>query len=84
MNIVTFTEFRSQLKQIMDTASDQHEPVIIKRSKGENMILLSNSDYEALKETAYLLSNKANAEHLRKSLDSLRDGKLIVKNLLEE
>lgn len=84
MNIVTLSEFRSQLKRIMDTASDQHEPVIIKRSKGENMILLSSSDYEALKETAYLLSNRANAEHLRKSLQNLHSGNVVAKNLIEE
>jgi antitoxin YefM len=84
MHIVTFSEFRNQLKQIMDASSDQHEPVIIKRSKGENMILLSISDYESLKETAYLLSNPANAEHLRKSLKSARNGKVLEKKLLEE
>ncbi len=84
MNVVTFSELRTHLKEIMDNSADRHEEVIIKRAHGENMVLLSLDDYESLKETAYLLGNEANARHLRKSLHSLREGKLLKKRLLEE
>ncbi len=84
MQVVTFSELRNDLKKIMDTSADQHEAIIIKRPKGENMILLSQSDYESLKETAYLLGTEANAKHLRKSIKSLRSGKLAHKKLIEE
>lgn len=84
MNVVTFSELRNDLKRIMDTSADQHEAVIIKRPKGDNMVLLSQQDYESLKETAYLLGSEANAKRLRKSIKSLRNGKLIRKKLIEE
>ena len=84
MNIVTFTELRQQLKELMDISADQHEPVVIKRPRGENMVLLSQGDYESLKETAYLLGNEANAKHLRQSLTSLQNRKLLKKKLIEE
>lgn len=84
MHIVTFSELRNDLKKIMDTSTDQHEVVIVKRPKGENMVLLSQRDYESLKETAYLLGSEANAKHLRKSIKSLHTGKTFKKKLIEE
>ncbi|MCX7122970.1 MAG: type II toxin-antitoxin system Phd/YefM family antitoxin [Gammaproteobacteria bacterium] len=32
MNVVTFSELRNNLKEVMDLPSDQHEPVVIRRS----------------------------------------------------
>lgn len=84
MNVVTFTELRSQLKQIFDSSADYHEPVLVKRPKKETMVIISLRDYESLKETAYLLSDEANAAHLRKSIKSLEQGKAIQKKLLDE
>lgn len=84
MQAVSFSELRGHLKEIMDTSADQHEAIIIKRPRGEDMILMSQSDYESLKETAYLLSSEANAKHLRQSLRSLKAGKILHKNLLED
>ncbi len=84
MNIVTFSELRTNLKEIMDNSADQHEPTIIRRQGGEHMILISLRNYESLKETAYLLGTESNAAHLRKSLASLRAGKAKKRKLAEE
>ena len=84
MNVVTFTDLRKNLRQVMDASLENHEPVIIKRPHGKDMILLSLQDYESLAETAYLLGNKANAQHLRRSLQSLKKGKVYQKDLMEE
>lgn len=35
-------------------------------------------------ETAYLLSNQANAEHLKKSIEQLENGEIQQHNLIEE
>ena len=74
MNIVTFAELRTRLKQILDASADRHEPVIVKRPKKESMVIISLQDYESLKETVYLLGNEANAAHLRQSIRSLEEG----------
>jgi antitoxin YefM len=83
MNIVTFSELRTNLKQIMDNSLDQHEPVVIRRQSGEHMVLMAMRDYESLNETAYLLGTEANAIHLRKSLASARAGKSTRRKLVE-
>lgn len=83
MNPVSYSELRKNLKKILDQSADQHEPVIIKRPKGETMILLPLSSYEALKETAYLMSNEANAKHLRASMESLKAGQVTERKLID-
>ncbi len=83
MNPVSYSELRKNLKKIMEQSADRHEPVIIKRPKGETMILLPLSSYESLKETAYLLSNEANAKHLRASLESLKSGQTLEQKLID-
>ncbi|AAO91480.1 type II toxin-antitoxin system Phd/YefM family antitoxin [Coxiella burnetii] len=84
MNVVTFSELRAQLKKILDLSADQHEPVVVKRPNKETMVILSLRDFEALKETAYLLSNEANAARLRQSIRSLKQGKAQKKKLMED
>lgn len=84
MNVVTFSELRTNLKEVIETSIDQHEPVVIRRANGEHMIMLSLRDYESLQETTYLLGTEANAAHLRRSLASLNQGKTFKKKLLEE
>jgi antitoxin YefM len=84
MNLITYTELRSNLKQVMHDVSDGHEPVTITRPNQEHMVLISLNDYKALEETAYLLGTEANARHLKKSLTSLKQGSLLKKDLLDE
>lgn len=84
MKVITFTELRHHLKEVMDSSADRYEPVVIKRPRGENMVLLPLASYESLKETAYLLSDSANAEHLRRSIRSLEKKELLTKKLLDE
>lgn len=81
MNIITFTELRKNLKNIMDKAVNDFEPVYIKRANGTNVVMLDMKSYESLKETAYLLGNKSNAKHLRKSLNDIEYGRIVEKSL---
>jgi antitoxin YefM len=74
MQAVSFSELRKDMKHIMDMIKDRHEPTIITRKQG-NMVLMSLEDYNALEETAYILSNSKNAQHVLSSLAELRAGK---------
>ncbi len=74
----------SLLKSYMDKVYYDHDPLIITRKNNENLILLSVDEYNALLETNYLLSNEANAEHLRKSIEQLKTGKVQKRELLKD
>jgi len=74
MYVVSFSELRKDMKHIMDMTQDRHEPTVITRKQG-SMVIMSLEDYNALQETAYILSNPNNAKHVLYSLAELREGK---------
>lgn len=75
MQAVTYSEARQDLKNIMDEACNNHEPILITRRKGESVVLLSLEDYESIMESEYLLSDPANAQRLMRSLEEAKAGK---------
>ena len=77
MKAISYTEARQKLKNVMDTACRDHEPVVVTRKRGSNIVILSQEDYDSLMETDYLLSNPANEKHLLKSLKQAKRGKVI-------
>lgn len=79
MQIVTATELKRNMKEILAESLISKEPIIIKRPHGHDMALIELSEYESLKETAYLLGNEANAAHLMDSLRELKTNKIIKK-----
>lgn len=83
MRAVTYSEARETLKNLMDQVCRDHDPVMITRRRGENVVVISQEDYESLLETEYLLSSQANAEHLRESLAQARSGERIPMDEIE-
>ncbi|HEX3044398.1 MAG TPA: type II toxin-antitoxin system prevent-host-death family antitoxin [Bacillota bacterium] len=84
MNAINYSELRKNLKTIMDEVIGNHEPVIITRRKGENMVLMSYEDYAAFEETAYLLRSPKNASRLRESVASYEAGKGQERSLIKD
>jgi antitoxin YefM len=82
MQAITYSEARHALKNVMDEACNNHEPILITRRKGENVVLLSLADYESIMESEYLLSSPVNAARLVQSLDEAKSGKRISMDAL--
>lgn len=83
MKVVNYTDLRVNLKKWFDLVVDDLEEVIIKRKDNRDLVLISLDEYNALKETSYLLSGK-NREVLMKSLEEAKARKVIEKPLIEE
>jgi antitoxin YefM len=83
MRVTTVADLRKNFKQRMDEVHADHDILIINRQGDKDMVMLSLEDYNALKETAYLLSTKKNARRLFESMEQLEKGKTIKKNLDE-
>jgi antitoxin YefM len=81
MKTATISDFRDNVKDYLDQVSDNHEELIVSRPKNKNIVVLSLDDYEALKETTYLLSSPANANRLQEGLTQYKKGKLTKKKL---
>ena len=74
MNAITYTAARANLAHTMDRVCSDHEPMIITRNRQQSVVMLSLEDYQALKETAYLLRVPENAKRLIKVVVSLENG----------
>jgi len=83
MDVINYTEFRSNLKHWLDKVLDDVNGLIIKRKGKKNLILIPLDEYNSLKETAYLLKGP-NRDILLKSITELEQGDGIKKDLIEE
>ena len=76
MDAITYTDLRQNMKTYMDKVFLDSTPLIITRKNNQNIVLLSINEYNSMLETNYLLSNKANSEHLKKSISQHKSGKI--------
>ena len=74
MKAVTYSEFRENLKSLLDTTGDNHTPLIIKRQGGKDMVVMSLEDYNGYIETVFLLRDQKNREHLERSIAQVKQG----------
>lgn len=68
MKIITATEARANFKAVLDRAIEDADITIIHRRDGENVVLMSESQYNSIMETLHLLSNPANAISLQRAI----------------
>ena len=74
MNAVTVSEAKRNLEQLIEQVLSDSEPTIVVTESQQRVVLVSLDDYNSWKETLYLLSNPANAAHLRKSIAEAQAG----------
>lgn len=74
MEITTYTNFRQNLKSFLDKVFTNHSPLFVTRSNGEDVVVLSKSDYESMQETFHLLKSPANAARLLKGIEEYEKG----------
>ncbi len=82
MRVINYTDLRLNLKKWMDCATDDVQEIIIKRKDNKDLVLITLDKYNSLNETNYLLSGK-NREVLLKSVEDIKNGKIINKDILE-
>lgn len=82
MEVVNYTDFRSNLKHWFDKVVNDVSDIVIKRKSGKDLVLISLDEYNSLKETTYLLSGK-NRDVLLDSIKELESNKGIKKDIIE-
>lgn len=83
MNVITFTDTRANLKDVMDRVVEDHAPVVISRQKAEAVVMVSLADWNAIEETMHLVSSPANAARLMESLAEMDAGAAVERGLIE-
>jgi antitoxin YefM len=82
MQVIGFSEARSQFKGVIDRVVADNDATLIHRRDGENAVIISEASYNSMVETLYLLSSPANAEHLMQAVKEDQQGKARARKLL--
>lgn len=71
---VPVREFRSHLADLLDEVADRREHVTITRHGRPSAVVIPINEYEALEETAEILSDDETLAAIRRGLDDLAAG----------
>ena len=83
MDVVTYSDARKNLKDVMDRVVNDADFTVITRQRGEAVVMISLSEWNSIQETAHLLSSPKNAARLREGIAQLEEGKVIEKTMDE-
>ena len=83
MLAVNYTNFRENLKDYMDKATDDYETIIVTRKDNKNVVMISEESYNNLMENVYVMGNKSNYDWLMESKEQLESGKYTKHDLIE-
>ncbi len=83
MKTVNYSYARAHFADVLDTATDDREEVVVTRQGREDAVIIALSEYESLRETAHLLRSPANARRLHDSIARLSAGQGDVHELTE-
>ncbi|MDP2823250.1 MAG: type II toxin-antitoxin system prevent-host-death family antitoxin [Sulfuritalea sp.] len=83
MRVVSFSEARNNLKQVIDEVVDDLDVTVISRRDAPDAVVMSLETYNSWLETVHLLGTPANAAHLAKSIKQLRSGKVRERSLID-
>ena len=74
MDVITYSDARAQLKDVMDRAIHDKQEIVVTRKKGEAVVIVSLEAWSAINETLHLLSSPRNAARLRSAIAQLDAG----------
>ena len=83
MDVISYSDTRARLKEVMDRVVADHAPVVVTRQKAESVVMVSLSDWNAMEETLHLLSTKANQTRLLDAVRQLDSGAGEARDLIE-
>ncbi|MCL1903741.1 MAG: type II toxin-antitoxin system prevent-host-death family antitoxin [Oscillospiraceae bacterium] len=84
MIAINYTTARQNFKDFCDKTVNDFETVIITRERGENVVLLSESEYNNMIENLYVRSNSKDYKELLESIQQLKKGQGKIRELIED
>lgn len=81
MKTSTITEFRSKMKERLKEIEHDQDILILSGSKKRNFVVLTLEAFNAMEETAHLLSTPANTERLMESIAQDKANRATVRKL---
>ena len=67
--VMTVSQARTNIYKIMDETAETHQPIMI-TGKRNNVVMLSEEDWNAIEETLYLNSIPGMASSIKEAMDA--------------
>lgn len=77
MIATSFSNVRNHFKEVCNRIIQDSEIAVITRENDENVVLMSQAQYDNLMENLHVRNSKANYEWLQESIKQAQNGKLI-------
>ncbi|MBS7528853.1 type II toxin-antitoxin system Phd/YefM family antitoxin [Fusibacter paucivorans] len=84
MIAVPSSQVRSHFKEICDKVVNDVESVIITRTRGENVVLMSEDEYNNMMENFRIFSNPDIYNKIKSGIDQIENSKFSKRDLLDE
>ncbi len=81
MNAVLYSQARNNLRSIINQVCDNFEEFIITTKDKQSAVLISQAEYNSMKETIYLLSSKNNRDRLLDAVDQIENASFVKKEI---
>lgn len=75
MKTANYSELRNNLKHYLDGVINDSEPLLVHRSGNESVVVISLEEYNAIKETEYIMKSPAMMEVIRQGEAEIQQGK---------
>ena len=84
MQAITLKSAKRNLPQLVEQVLADAEARIVVTDAGQQVVVMPLEEFNSWKETLYLLSNPANAAHLRRSIAESEAGRVERQELISE
>lgn len=81
MQAVLYSQARNNLRSIITQVCNNFEEFIITTKEKQSVVLISQEEYNSMKETIYLLSSKNNRDRLSEAVEQIESAKFLKKEL---
>ena len=84
MIAVNYSTAREHFKKYCDAAVHDAETIIVTRKQDENVVIISEAEFNNLMENLYIRRDKADYDRLLKSIEQLKRGAGTARKLVED
>ena len=81
MKTATITDFRQNMKEHLDEIQEDQDILLLTGPKKKDFVILTLETFNAMEETAHLLSTSANTKRLLESIAQDKSGKSTLREL---
>jgi len=84
MIAVAGSKVRSHFKEICDKVVEDVETVIVTRTRGKNVVLMSEDEYNNMMENFRIFSSPERHKKIKDGIDQLENGQFSQRELIDE